>query len=50
MKGSSNIKNTGAQIVKAKNKVTAPSMVHGIRGKDVRGGSETAVRTSKQKA
>ena len=50
MKGGYNVKNTGAQIVKAPKKVSAPSGVHGIRGKDVRGGSAQNVRTNKPKA
>ena len=36
MKKSYEIKNTGAQIVKAPHKVNVPSKVRGIRGKDLR--------------
>lgn len=50
MKGGYNVKNTGAQIVKAPKKVSVPSGVHGIRGKDVRGGTTEGVRTNKPKA
>ena len=50
MKGSYNVKNTGAQIVKAPKKVSVPSGVHGIRGKDVRGGNAQGVRTNNSKA
>ena len=38
MKVGYNVKNTGAQVVKAPKKVSAPSGVHAIRGKDVRCG------------
>ena len=47
MKVSYNVKNTGAQVVKALKKVSAPSGVHGIRGKDVRCGAAQP-RTSKK--
>jgi hypothetical protein len=50
MKDGYNVKNTGAQIVKAPKKVSVPSGVHGIRGKDVRGGGADNVRTNKPKA
>lgn len=50
MKKTYDVKNTGAQIVKAPKKVSAPSGVHGIRGKDVRGGASDGVRTGKSKA
>ena len=46
MKRDYNVKNTGAQVVKAPKKVSAPSGVHGIRGRDVRGGAETKPRTN----
>ena len=45
MKKGYKIKNTGAQIVKAPKKVSAPSGVHGIRGKDVRSGKPAGPRT-----
>ncbi len=47
MKKGYRIKNTGAQVVSAPKKVSAPSGVHGIRGKDVRGGADKP-RTSKK--
>ena len=40
MKSGYNIKNTGAQIVKAPKNVSASSGVHGIRGADVRCGTK----------
>ena len=40
MKSGYNIKNTGAQIVKAPKNVSVSSGVHGIRGADVRCGAK----------
>ncbi len=39
MKKTYEIKNTGAQVVKAPKKVSAPAGVKGMRGKDVRQGN-----------
>lgn len=39
MKKNYEVKNTGAQIVKAPKNVKAPSGVKGVRGKDVRQGN-----------
>ena len=48
MKNGYSIKNTGAQVVKAPKNVSVPSGVHGIRGRDIRGGNQ-APRTDKGK-